>query len=58
MKKVLNIIRSAPDDFEKKLIENFSGSDGDSVIHLYEGDVNWSSLVDEIFSYDQIICWW
>jgi hypothetical protein len=58
MKKVLNIVRSAPDDFEKKLIENFFTDVGNSVISLYEGDVDWSSLVDEIFSYDQIICWW
>ena len=58
MRKVLNIVRSAPDDFVKKLIETFSGNNGNKVIALYEGDVNWSGLVDEIFSYDQIICWW
>ena len=60
MRKVLNIVRSAPDDLERKLIDAFSGGEGegDKVIPLYEGDVNWSSLVDEIFSHDQIICWW
>jgi hypothetical protein len=58
MRKVLNIVRSAPDDLEKKLIDAFSEGQGDKVILLYEGEVNWSLLVDEIFSYDQVICWW
>jgi len=56
--KVLNIVRSAPDDFVKKLINTFSGDKGNKVIALYEGEVDWSDLVDEIFSHDQIICWW
>ncbi len=56
--KVLNIVRSTPDDFEKKLIDAFSEGERDKVITLYEGDVNWSSLVDDIFSHDRIICWW
>jgi len=56
--KVLNIVRSAPDDFVKKFIETFSGDKGNKVIAIYEGDVNWSNLVDEIFSHDRIICWW
>jgi len=37
--KTLNIVRSAPDDLEKKFIETFSESEGDKVITLYEGDV-------------------
>ena len=58
MMKVLNIVRSAPDDFVKKLIETFSEDKGNKVIALFEGDVDWSSLIDEIFSHDKIICWW
>jgi hypothetical protein len=56
--KVLNIVRSAPDDFVKKIINTFSEDKGNKVIALYEGEVDWSDLVDEIFSHDQIICWW
>ncbi len=56
--KVLNIVRSAPDDFEKKLIDTFSEGETDKVITLHEGNVDWSSLVDDIFSHDRIICWW
>jgi hypothetical protein len=58
MMKVLNIVRTAPDDFVKKFIETFSGDKGNKVIALFEGDVDWSSLIDEIFSHDRIICWW
>jgi len=56
--KVLNIVRSAPDDLEKKFIETFAESKENKVITLYEGDVDWSALVDDIFSYDKTICWW
>ncbi len=56
--KVLNIVRSVPDDLEKQLIDAFSQGERDKVITLYEGDVNWSYLVDEIFSHDKVICWW
>lgn len=56
--KVLNIVRSTPDDLEKQLIDGFSRGESDKVITLYEGDVNWSSLVDEIFAHDKVICWW
>jgi len=56
--KVLNIVRSTPDDFVKKFIETFSEDKGNKVIALFEGDVDWSSLIDEIFSHDRVICWW
>ena len=56
--KVLNIVRSAPDDFVKKFIETFSEDQENKVISLYGGDVDWSLLIDEIFSHEKIICWW
>ncbi|MBW1827032.1 MAG: hypothetical protein JRG99_07985 [Deltaproteobacteria bacterium] len=56
--KMLNIVRSAPDDLEKRFIEAFAEGEENKVITLYEGDVDWSALVDDIFSYDKTICWW
>ncbi|MGB6009773.1 MAG: hypothetical protein WBI57_00715 [Desulfobacterales bacterium] len=56
--KMLNIVRSAPDDLGKRFIETFSEGGENKVITLYEGDVDWSALVDDIFSYDKTICWW
>lgn len=29
-----------------------------SVVVLYEDPVDWSSLVDQIFNHDKVICWW
>ena len=56
--KMLNIVRSAPDDLEKRFIEAFAEGEENKVITLYERDVDWSALVDDIFSYDKTICWW
>jgi hypothetical protein len=56
--KLLNIIRSQPDDTTKKFVENFSNEEGAKNVDLYEGDVDWPGLVDDIFTYDQVICWW
>ncbi|MBW2603188.1 MAG: hypothetical protein JRE28_02575 [Deltaproteobacteria bacterium] len=56
--KVLNIVRSEPDDVVKPFIKAFSEGGEDKVIGLYEGDVDWPDLVDKIFAYDKVICWW
>ena len=56
--KVLNILRSEPDDMVAQCVETFSKDEGAKKIALYEGDVDWSALVDEIFAHDKIICWW
>jgi hypothetical protein len=56
--KLLNIIRSEPDDTTKTFIESFSKDDGAKKVFLYEKDIDWSALVDDIFSYDKVVCWW
>jgi hypothetical protein len=56
--KLLNIIRSEPDDTTKKFIEGFSEDEGAKKVALYEGNIDWSELVDDIFSYDKVVCWW
>lgn len=56
--KVLNIIRTEPDDMTQKFIEAFSSDEGAKKVVLYEGDVDWSGLVDDIFSHDKVVCWW
>jgi hypothetical protein len=55
---ILNIIRSEPDDTTKTFVESFSKDKGSKKVLLYEGDNDWSALVDDIFSHDQVICWW
>jgi len=56
--KLLNIIRSEPDETTKTFIESFSKDEEAKKVVLYEGDIDWSSLVDDIFSYDKVVCWW
>jgi hypothetical protein len=60
---VLHILKSEPDETVAGLIEALSEGQGVSVVSLFEdqitgNDVNWSRLVDDIFSHDRIICWW
>jgi hypothetical protein len=56
--KMLHILRSEPDDTVQKLCSLVSKSGESSVKALYEKEVDWDALVDEIFSHDKIICWW
>ncbi len=56
--KLLNIFRSEPDDTVKTLCESLSGKNQCDEIRLYEGDVDWEKLVDDIFSHDKVVCWW
>ena len=56
--KVLNIVRSEPDAMVKTIINAFSKDNSAKVVTLYEGEVDWPGLVDEIFAHDKVICWW
>jgi hypothetical protein len=56
--RILNIIRTEPDDTTKTFVEGFSKDEESKNILLYEGNIDWAALVDDIFSYDKIICWW
>ena len=56
--KVLHILRSEPDKTVEKLIGVISGHNESSVLSLYDEKVDWGSLVDYIFDYDKVICWW
>jgi hypothetical protein len=56
--RVLNIIRTKPDDTTKTFVEGFSKDEGSKKVLLYEENIDWHALVDDIFSYEKIICWW
>ena len=56
--RVLNIIRTEPDDTTKTFVGDFSKDEGSKNVVLYEGNTDWSALVDDIFSHDKVICWW
>lgn len=56
--KVLHILRSEPDETVEKLSRAVSSENTITVAPLYQGQVNWKALVDEIFTHDKVICWW
>ena len=55
--KVLHILKSEPDEAIEEFMEAFS-EDEVSVVPIYEEDVDWAALVDDIFEYEKVICWW
>ena len=56
--KMLHILRSQPDENIKILMEASTNGDEAKVVELYREDVDWSRVVDEIFSHEKVICWW
>lgn len=63
MAKVLHILKCQPDPTVAELIQASTGDDDIAVVSLYQDEisgaaVNWSRLVEDIFGYDRVICWW
>ncbi|HSQ86280.1 MAG TPA: hypothetical protein VLM43_16330 [Desulfobacterales bacterium] len=56
--KVLNILKSEPDETVEKLGEAISKENQTSVTMLYGDYVDWEGLVDDIFLHDKVVCWW
>jgi hypothetical protein len=56
--RILHILRSNPDETVEKLIDYLTEKDEATVQPLFQGDVDWSRLVDDIFAHDKVICWW
>ena len=63
MAKVLHILKSEPDETITRVIEAQSVNAEVAVVSLYRDEisgnaVDWSRLVEDIFAYDRVICWW
>jgi hypothetical protein len=56
--KILHILKSDPDSNVEKLMDVITDNNEAKVQALYNDDINWSTLVDDIFSHDKVICWW
>ncbi len=56
--KVLQILRTEPDDTVQNLRELVSMENDASAVLLYQSEVDWPKLVDDIFAHDKVICWW
>ncbi len=63
MAKILHILKCKPDETVTGLIEALGNEDEVAGVSLYQDEisgaaVNWPRLVEDIFGYDRIICWW
>jgi len=56
--KILYILRSRPDVTVEKFMQTITNGDRPQVAKLYEEQVDWSKLVDDIFDNDKVISWW
>ena len=56
--KILHILHEEPDATIKDIVASTTNGDQSKTTELYSGDIDWSGLVDEIFSHDKVICWW
>lgn len=55
--QILHLLRTRPDETVAALKKSVSDLEEKTVV-LYEGDVDWAALVDEIFAADKVISWW
>ena len=56
--KILHILRAEPDETVKEIVASTTNGDKSKTVELYSGKIDWSRLVDDIFSHDKVICWW
>lgn len=56
--RVLHVLKNEPDETVEKLINELSEDDESTIMPLFNRDVDWLRLVDDIFAHDQVICWW
>jgi hypothetical protein len=56
--KILHILRTEADETVKDIVASTTNGDQSKTAELYKGDIDWSHLVDDIFSHDKVVCWW
>ena len=56
--RVLHILRNDPDETVEKLIDVLCEDCETTVMPLFNCKVDWLRLVDDIYEYDRVICWW
>ena len=56
--EILHILRSKPDSGTQKLVFDLSREAYAAVIELYETDNDWEDIVDALFRFKRVVCWW
>jgi hypothetical protein len=54
----LHILRSEPDEMVRLFIEQISRGEQSLESPLYQGEVDYDRLVEDIFKSDRVISWW
>ena len=56
--KVLHIMRSEPDKVVQILVRGISKDKANQAVLLYEGNVDYERLIEDIFASDRVVVWW
>ena len=56
--KLLNILKSEPDENTRTFIEILSEGEEATEFSLYEEAAEYEKLIDMIFEHDKVITWW
>jgi hypothetical protein len=56
--KILHIFRSEPDETVQNIVKSTTNGDESTVFELYQDNIDWSRLVDDIFSHQKVVSWW
>ena len=56
--KILHILRSETDDITRMFIREVSQGEESIEVSLYQEDVDYDQLVNDIFESDLVISWW
>ena len=56
--QVLHILRSAPDEITKALIEKIDVKSQSSRVPFFEEEIDYTQLISKIFEADKVISWW
>ena len=56
--KVLHVLKSEPDEIMRKLVGAFSEGNETREFEMFTADLDYDKLVELVFEYDKVICWW
>jgi hypothetical protein len=56
--KNVHLLRSAPDEMVRTLIDEGYRGDENLQVPLFEGELDYDELVRDLFACDRVISWW
>ena len=55
--KILHILKKAPDESTRRIIEVHAAGNQVKTVELYKGGVSYEKLVADVFAHDKVFCW-